>query len=323
MKAVVIGCGSIAPVHIDAILASGNEVIGLCDKNPVRAQTLKDRFGLTCGIYTDFRRLKELCPDAVHICTPHYLHAEMIKWALSENFNVLSEKPLCINAQELEEIGKALSLSRGKLGICLQNRYNESTLFAEKLLADKKIAGAFGSVIWRRDSDYYLGSDWRGRKISEGGSALINQAIHTMDLMFLLCGYPKTVAATVANHRHKGTTDTEDTVSALFEGGCAMHFFASTTADRDFPVRIEILTEDSRIAVEQDSVTVDGIKTSTAQRRETFGKQVWGCGHKRLISDFYSCLNSGARFPVGYEEAARIMRAVFAVYASNGVKTGI
>ncbi len=72
--------------------------------------------------------LRENRVDIVHICTPHYLHAEMTIFALEHDFNVLCEKPLCISEEQLNSVLQAEQNSKGQLGVCLQNRYNKANL---------------------------------------------------------------------------------------------------------------------------------------------------------------------------------------------------
>ena len=105
-KVAVIGCGAIAPIHVSAILAAGQELAALCDVNREAALALKEKLGLgEIAIYTDWRKMLDAEQlDAVHICTPHYLHATMCIEALTRNLSVLCEKPLCIRLEELDEI---------------------------------------------------------------------------------------------------------------------------------------------------------------------------------------------------------------------------
>ena len=105
----VIGCGSISGNHINAIIGSGNQICALCDIVPEHAQERIEKFELgNVPVYTDYVELldKEK-PDAIHICTPHYLHAEMVIAALGRGINVLCEKPLATTMEQLHAVLEA------------------------------------------------------------------------------------------------------------------------------------------------------------------------------------------------------------------------
>ena len=117
-RVAVVGCGAICGNHIMAIKHAGETVCALCDTVPSQAQRIIERFHLRgVSVYQDFQTLLD-CekPDAVHICTPHYLHAPMAIAALERNIHVLCEKPLCISLAQLEELRAAVEkfLKSGK-----------------------------------------------------------------------------------------------------------------------------------------------------------------------------------------------------------------
>ena len=183
-RVALVGCGSISGNHLGGILAAGQTVCALCDIDPAQAKKKAEKFGLTeAEIYTDYTEMLD-CekPDAVHICTPHYLHAPMIIEALGRNIHVLCEKPLCISIEQLEKIREAAGISSAQLGVCHQNRWKPSMKELRRL-AQVGVKGAFGSVVWNRDEDYYKSGAWRGSWAEEGGGVMINQALHTLDLL--------------------------------------------------------------------------------------------------------------------------------------------
>ncbi|MBO5928023.1 MAG: Gfo/Idh/MocA family oxidoreductase, partial [Clostridia bacterium] len=135
MKVALIGLGVIGEVHLQVLNELGVELSAVCD---VDEGKLKD---FTCAKYTDYKKmLTEIKPNVVHVCTPHYLHADMVVYALNLGINVLCEKPLGISEQDLERILKAEENSTAKLGVCMQNRYLPEILYLKNQLenADKK-----------------------------------------------------------------------------------------------------------------------------------------------------------------------------------------
>ena len=214
MKAAIIGLGVIGKVHYDVLKRQGEDIVALCDIDAAKLNGYDN-----VKKYFDYKKmLDEEQIDVVHICTPHYLHADMTIYALERNVNVLCEKPLCIKKEDVARIIDAENKPEAMLGVCLQNRYNKSSQFVKRYFQNKKIDFAFGNVLWHRDKAYYASGEWRGKKETEGGGVLINQAIHTLDLMQWICGEPTSVCANTYNYSLKDVIEVEDTAVALFKG---------------------------------------------------------------------------------------------------------
>ena len=319
MRAAVVGCGAISKNHIAAIEAAGQTLCALCDIDREKAEALC----LGVPVYTEFSELleKEL-PDCVHICTPHYLHAPMCAEALGRGVNVLCEKPLAISFSQLEQVLAAEEASPAKLGVCLQNRY-EPNFMALKELAAEGVTALAGSVFWNRDEAYYASGSWRGRWETEGGGAVINQALHTLDLLQYLGGMPKYVTAATANHHLPGI-EVEDTAEARLEteDGRVFSFFATTGCGASFPAMVQMKTASGKSCMATTKVlTVSG--DVHTQNASAMGKSVWGAGHKALIADFYDCLQTGKRFPIDGEEGAKCVKLTLKIYASKGTRVEV
>ena len=321
-RVAVVGCGAICGNHVNGILASGQAICALCDTDESRAASIAGKFSLDTKIYTDYIGMLDTeHPDSVHICTPHYLHAEMVIAALSRGINVLCEKPLCINRGELDAILKAAESSSAQLGVCQQNRY-EPKIQKLRELAGEAPEGALGVVSWNRDADYYASGEWRGKWATEGGGVMINQALHTLDLLQWICGMPVAVTAHIANDHLKGEIEVEDTATALFEtaDGRRLNFFATTACGASFPAQLHICTASGeKLYADTKLVLKDRVPVWADEADGTeIGKAVWGRGHALLIKDFYSCLASGKHFPIDAAEAAKVIRLILAMYDSNG-----
>jgi len=316
MRVAVIGCGAISQSHIDAIQESGQTLCALCDVNRAAAEEK----AACVPIYTDFIALLEQeKPDSVHICTPHYLHADMCVEALSRGIHVLCEKPLAITIADLERVIEAEKASSATLGVCLQNRY-EPNMQVLKEYAAHGVVSVCGSMFWKRDEAYYASGPWRGKWKTEGGGVTINQALHTLDLLQYLGGMPKYVTAHCFNEHLQGVIEVEDTVNARMEteDGRILSFFATTAAGSSFPAEVRLRTEQKESLVASNKfLTLNGqlLPGSTA---ESSGKEVWGTGHTLLIADFYRHLEAGLPFPIGAEEGAKCVRLTLTIYASGG-----
>lgn len=306
-KVGIIGCGGIAQVHGWVLQGmNGIELTAVCDVERDRAEALAKRYGAgTTKMYTDWHMLCGSDVDVVHICTPHFLHAPMAVELLRHGKAVFMEKPCAISREQFEELRREDRLHPGKLGFCFQNRYNETTLAVDRMIAEGRIGAVIGGrafVTWRRDEDYYVGSPWKGSMTTEGGGALINQSIHTLDLLLRYLGMPEQVEATCSNHHLKGTIEVEDTVEAwmAFGDGKRSCFYASNGYVTDAPVLLELQGEKGRIAINGSEITLwtaeGGSEYFSYETKNGIGKGYWGCGHQACIRDFYRCLEAGKTF---------------------------
>ena len=198
-KTAVIGCGMISKNHFKALKNVENaDCVVACDIRPERAAAAAEAYGIP-HTETEYHRVLDNPEiDVVHICLPHYLHAQVVIEAMEHGKHVLCEKPMALDPADAEKMIEVRDRTGRTLGICFQNRYNDSSRYMRSLMDSGrmgKVLGARGAVFWNRNPEYYTESDWRGTLDKEGGSALENQAIHTFDLMQWLTVPIKTVEA--------------------------------------------------------------------------------------------------------------------------------
>ena len=130
MKGAIIGLGVIAEVHIEVLKNLKIDVCCVCDIDRDKAEKFVAQHKISSKIYTDYKEMLDLEKvDVVHICTPHYLHADMVIELLGRNINVLCEKPLCIKKSDIPRILEAERSSSATLGVCHQNRYKGSVVY--------------------------------------------------------------------------------------------------------------------------------------------------------------------------------------------------
>ena len=325
MKSAIIGLGVIGKLHARVLASQNKDIIALCDIIPEAAERIGAQFAPDSAIYTDYIEMLE-CekPDVVHVCTPHYLHAEMVIAALERGINVLCEKPLCIKREDIGRILDAEQNSTARLGVCHQNRYLEVNAFVKEYLADKKIVGAHGTVAWSRGADYYNSAEWRGTQEQEGGGVLINQALHTLDLVQWFCGEPTEVVASKDTLMLADVIEVEDTLSARYFGENPFSFFATNCAPCNFSVQINILLSNKeKLTVLPGALLInDEVKMHKGQTR-VLGKACYGNGHEALIADFYDCVSAGRHFELDGAEGAKVVRMILAAYESNGERVSV
>lgn len=324
MKTVIVGCGNIATVHAACLSQMENcELVGFADIKKERAEQFAQEYGGRA--YTSLEcMLEQEEPDVLHICTPHYLHVPMALCGLANHVHVFMEKPPAISKEQLEQLKKAVEKSDKRIGFCFQNRYNPSIQLVKNLLETTagNIIGARGFVTWNRGEEYYAQGDWRGTWEKEGGGVLINQSIHTLDLLTYLVGKPVWTDARMSNHHLQGIVEVEDTMEAqirLQEGGNVC-FYATTAYCEDMAPIIEIACENMKIRIEEPEVTIrhrDGrVEKPQLESRKSMGKACWGSGHTGCISTFYKALETGERFEEDLEGILDTANLMLALYES-------
>ena len=329
-KVALVGCGSIAPNHLGAISSLENvEVVALCDVKPERAEKRRNEFCPNAKIYESFdEMLSSEKLDAIHVATPHYLHTPMAIVALERGINVFLEKPICITLEQLDELLKAEERSTAKVCVCFQNRFNPSTIIAKRLAEENEgLKSAYGSVFWYRNEPYYTKSGWRGFYATEGGGVMINQAIHTIDLLCEFIGTPVSVTATKSLHHLKGIIEVEDTCEGIinFDNGKKANFYATTSFEGKDATTIYLVTNNNHtIQIQYSAVYFDGVKIEDPALVADFcGKECYGNGHKYLIAKFYEALAEDKAMPVPLKDATYAIRVLLAAYRSNDQETEI
>jgi len=324
--AAVIGCGDVSVVHLEAIAKlDGVDLVGVCDTDQARAGAAAERYGVPS--FAGHRELIAAArPDVVHICTPHNQHAQVAIDCLEAGVGVLLEKPVAHTPAEADRLIAAAREHPGvKAAICLQNRYNTANRAARELLKSGQLGAVLGgsaTVLWHRDPAYYQARPWRARVSESGGGVLINQAIHTLDLMEWLLGDVDAVRGHTGRYALDGVVDVEDTAYVLLEheGGARSVVFATVTNVANSPVTIEITTERAVLLIRGDlTVTyTDGrIETVAERQASAGGRAYWGVSHELLIADFHRTLADPEPFWIGPPEGARSLRLVHQLYHQN------
>ena len=312
----LIGCGGISAVHAHVLRELENTELAACaDVIPERA----GRYG--CAAYTDWQEMLDReKPDAVHLCTPHYLHPVMAAEASQRGIAVFTEKPPAIDAGGWEQVKEAAR--HVPVGVCFQNRYHPHIQACQRFLRERTYGGLRGIrafVTWNRTAEYYAAADWKGKWKTEGGGALINQAIHTLDLVIGFLGLPDEAAAAMRNHHLRGAIEVEDTVEiCLRKGDIPALLYASNAYSQDAPVLIELHFDRAVIRLEGDVMTVirDGNKEEIPCTTDpVIGRSYWGAGHKACIADFYRSVETGTAFRNDPASCEATMRTLLRLYA--------
>jgi len=333
-KVGVIGCGRISPFHGMPVQALDNAaVVACCDIRPRRAREKARLFGCKRW-YTDYREMLEQEDlDVVHICTPHYLHPVMTLDALDAGCHVVTEKPMSIHLEDARRMVRAADEKGLRLGVIFQNRYNAGAVLIKNALTFGglgRIRAVRAVLNWYRPQQYYSRSDWKGTWDKEGGGVVIDQAIHTLDLVrWFVDSDLVSVDAHIDNREHP-KIEVEDVAEGVlrFKNGVRAAFWAMNYYSYDAHVLIELHCANGIASMEAEEATVryyDGREfTARPNPQEVFdyggGPSYWGTSHVKQIQQFYEALETGQQPEIDGHDALLTQQMVCAIYdaAKNG-----
>ena len=325
LRVAVIGCGDISSVHLAAIAGSPEaDLVAVCDVDDGRLAEASARWGVPG--FTDVDRLVDrVDPDVAHVCTPHSTHAPIAMRLLARGVDVLLEKPVAHSDDAAQRLSEAAALSDAILGVCFQNRYNAPVEAAKRLIeagAIGEVRGAAATIFWHRDEAYYRARPWRGRWETGGGGMLMNQAIHTIDLLQWLLGDVTAVVGAASTRMLGDVMEVEDTADMVLthSGGARSTFFATLSPVSNAPVTIEIEGDDGSLTLRGDlTARLPGRDEIVRERRSSGpdARSYWGVSHELLIADFYRAVRARRPFWIDVEEARKSLAIIQNVYAQH------
>lgn len=329
INAAIIGCGAIHTRHVEAIQKVPEAKLrAIVDIDSQKGEALAAKY--SCQFYQDFREmLLDETINVVHICTPHFLHKSMILASIAAGKHVFCEKPVVMNASEAEEIRRAVENAPGKLAVCYQNRLNPSSRLMKQYIDSNKLGKMLSIkavLTWCRPDKYYSTSPWRGRYATEGGGLLINQAIHTLDLMQWLGGGVERLKGVVESSLLVDIIETEDTAIATMQlrNGARGLFYGTNCYTRDSPLQMDIHCEEGTLQLCDNELWLltsnSRVRLVSDQRPEgsTEAKCYWGTSHELAIQNFYmAMMNEPETEYVGIEEAEKSLNIVEAINSSS------
>jgi predicted dehydrogenase len=241
---------------------------------------------------------------------------------------VLTEKPLDISTKNADALIAATEKANVKLAVIFQDRLKPNVLRLKDWL-DRGLLGKIlvvdARVKWYRPPDYYSSSKWRGTFALDGGGALINQAIHTVDLLLYLVGDVDRVQSRIATVLHK--IEAEDTAVATLEfaSGAVGTLLATTAAYPGYPRRIEITGTEGTVILEQDRIiTADirnppddlaAISAGDSNQSASSAAVTDISGHKAILEDFLHAIANNTEPICNGQEGRRSLALVESIYS--------
>lgn len=340
LRVSVIGCGRILSAYRGAFHKFSDEIelVLAIDKVQGRAEALAAEFdGCAASSEVDiesFRMLmKQYNPDVLHILLPHHLHCVYTVAALKEGVNVLTEKPVAITLDDADKMIAARNETGSKLGVIFQNRYIEGVQRVRSLIKSGelgKVKGAFSTLNWYRPASYYE-CDWKGKWATEGGGVIIDQAIHSLDLVRYMTGLEAVKVQGHIARRILQTIEVEDEADAAItlENGAIYSFFACNYYTTSSPIRVEISCENGTALLTLDRMKItynDGrteIIEPSASAETANGESYWGAFHEMQIAECYEALRENKAMPWSAEDAKKTLEIVQSIYLSAKINSDV
>lgn len=328
LKVGISGAGTIGRIHAEALRnIETTTLVAVAEPREEVAGAFTAEFGGTA--YTSLLDMLDHHDiDVVIVTTPSGLHPDQVVLAAEAGKHVITEKPMAITREGLDRMIEATERAGVRLAVIFQNRLSADVMRVRRALE----AGVFGTPVlangamyWHRTQGYYdANGGWRGTWALDGGGALMNQAIHTVDLLQWLMGGIRSIAAHTATLAHD--IETEDTASAsfVFANGALGSITATTCAPRDWPIRIEVIGTRGRATLENNVVTLwegdvpmEDIDLPEDDRRLIDGgepDEPWGKAHQRQLAMIFDAIRSGTEPYVPGREARAAVDAILALY---------
>jgi UDP-N-acetyl-2-amino-2-deoxyglucuronate dehydrogenase len=329
MNVGIIGGGSISDTHARAARAiPGVGIAAVYAQAICKAEALTHQYG--GAAYDDLERFLSHRPmDLVAVGSPSGLHAAHGTAAANRGLHVLVEKPLDVTTAKADALIQAADRAGVKLGVFFQDRLKPDvrrlkTMVDQGGLGTPVLASA--RVKWHRPPEYYAGSRWRGTFALDGGGALINQAIHTVDLLLWLFGAVQQVYGRTATRVH--AIEAEDTAVATlqFTSGALGVLEAATSVYPGYARRLELSGSGGTLILDHDRLVVidlrsDGARAASSpatEQQENVASAVVSdaAPHRGVFEDFIQAIASNGTPACDGREGRRSLEVVEAIYAS-------
>lgn len=330
----IVGCGRIARTHAEAVSTIQNaSLVAFCDADGSRAQSFAGEFGAelaTDDLDTFFTR-GEL--DAVLVCTPHPAHEALVLAAADAGVHVLCEKPIAIRLDEADRMIEACDAAGVAFGVIFQRRFWPAAQRMRQAIDAGQLGTlTFGSAyshLWRPEA-YFKSDPWRGKWETEGGGVMMNQAVHTIDLLQWFMGPAKEVFGRIATLRHGAYIDVEDTVAAtvVFESGALGSIEAFTTIEPDFGFRVAIHGDNGATAsVHELPEGTQGVNDLWTFEPGAGEREAWANAerghpgfpsfHRLQIAEFLDAIRAGRPPAVTGRDARNSLAIILGIYESS------
>jgi len=325
----VAGCSAIAGTHLTALKEiPAARVVGVWSRSFEKTRVFSEQYQTRA-----YRSYDELLADpevhAVIVCLPSGYHAEYGMQAAAAGKHVIVEKPIDVTLAKARALIETCRKHHRRLSVIFQSRFTPAARKLRRAL-DQGLLGRLilgdAYVKWYRSPAYYSSSAWRGTKAIDGGGALINQAIHTIDLLQWMMGGAKRVCGVIRTSTH--AIESEDLGAALveFRNGALGLIEGSTAIQPGFKERIEIHGQKGSVILEGGNITtwkVEGCNEAeyVDEQKVSYGSTsspaISPVNHKAQLEEIVDALQKDTDSSVNGEEGLKALQIVLGIYESS------
>jgi len=322
----IAGCGRIARVHADEIVASPQaELAAVNDIDPFVLREFASYYNVKG--YLDYRKmLEEQDLDVVVICTPSGLHAKMGIMAARSGKHVLVEKPLALSLPDADMLVNTCEKAGVILAVVMQKRFNRFFQVLKSAVDNGrfgKLSHAAATVRWNRDEAYFLNNPWRGKKAEDGG-VMMNQAVHVVDILtWLMGGVESIFAYTATRCRPIESEDVGVAVLKFKSGALGIIEAATTVYPRNLEQKIAVFGEKGTVVIggeKADTVMTWRFSETREEDRMAGLQEGAKCcvepGHRAVLQDMAKAIITGGRPAVDGREGRKALEIILGIYHS-------
>lgn len=335
----IVGCGMIARFHARAIAAiPGTTIAALVSRTKVNGEALLNELQLPAIpiVATVEEAVKLPGVDVIVITTPSGAHLEPAIVAAAAGKHVVVEKPLEITEDRCDRIIEACAKHRVKLCTIFPSRFADSSTTLKQAVDAKRFGRlTLGETTckWWRSQAYYDEGGWKGTQALDGGGALMNQAIHSVDLLLWMMGEAASVVGFTSTLAHERIEVEDTAVAAIrFQNGALGVIQATTSVHPGYPKTIAIHGDKGSAVIEQEDVlrwdftpalpSDEDVKARFAAKVGASGgaadpKAISFEGHRRQLADFVDAIHTNREPLVDGREGRKAVALIRAIYESN------
>ena len=325
----IIGTGSIVNTYVKCISEiRGAKLIALYTKSSDRVEGAEKLYGVPV-----FDTIEKLLAhpeiQLICVCNESGNHGEAIKKSSEAGKHILSEKPLEVTTEKIDEVIESCRRNNIILGCVLQNRCSKDYQIVEKNVREGKLGKLLmgnAHINWYRDKEYYSKNPWRGTKRYDGGAAFMNQGIHTVDLLLNLMGQVKSVFGNMKTMVHD--IEGEDVGIGIlnFANGAMGTITAGTALYPGYPERLEIFGEKGSVLMEggkikkwnvQETPSPISMKNKEIKSGASDPRSIGHANHKTVIRDMINAIEQNHTPMVDGAEARKAVEVITALYKSS------
>lgn len=323
----VIGCGRISQVHLKALSEAKNaQLCAVCDIIEEKAK--KRALEYNVPYYLDIETmLKEQKPDAALIGTPSGMHGEHAEICAVNGVNVLCEKPLEITTEKIDRMIRVCEENHVKLGGIFQRRTYTAAVASKNAINSGNIGTPVfcsGTFNYSRTQEYYDSDAWRGTWALDGGGALMNQAVHGIDMLIMLGGDVKSVFAKCETKARN--IEVEDTAAAIikYKNGALGVMEAATSLKDGQETVLSVSGTEGMISFGDSEILTWNTKDGSAAPSVTDSMGGKNCawtgvfeGHRLLVENMADAIENGTPLLIPACDARKAVDVILAIYRSS------